>query len=133
MIHGQRDHHSLGLHCESHDPQADRAALEQLAEACDRFSPLVGLETSDEPECLLLDITGLGPLFGGEESLAGQVAQLCRQRGYRPHIAVADTVGAAWALAHFGIPAGKADTLVRRDHPADKSVRLTATCWRATK
>ncbi len=94
-------HAALGLYCEPHDPQADRAALEQLAEACDRFSPLVGLDISDEPDCLLLDITGLAPLFGGEESLADQVAHLCRQRGYRPRIAVADTVGAAWALAQL--------------------------------
>jgi protein ImuB len=94
----------LGLHCEPHDSQADRTALEQLAEACDRFSPFVGLEASDEPECLLLDITGLAPLFSGEESLADQVAEMCRQRGYRPQIAVADTVGAAWAIAHYGAP-----------------------------
>jgi protein ImuB len=86
--------------CLPHDPSADRAALEQLAEACDRFSPLVGLEAAELPECLLLDITGLGPLFGGEESLAAQVAQMCRQRGYHASIAVADTLGAAWALAH---------------------------------
>src|SRR5436309_2075291 len=41
----------------------DRAALEALAAWCDQFSPTVGLEESDSPESLLLDITGLAPLF----------------------------------------------------------------------
>jgi protein ImuB len=93
-------HSEFRISVELYDPEADRAALEQLADACDRFSPLVGLEAAEPPECLLLDITGLGPLFGGEESLAAGVAQLCSQRGYQPSIAVADTPGAAWALAH---------------------------------
>src|SRR5262245_32244603 len=49
---------------------ADRAAIEALAAWYDQFSPTVGLEESDEPESLLFDITGLAPLFQGEEALA---------------------------------------------------------------
>src|SRR5689334_2475442 len=52
-----------GLIVEPHDPQADRAALEKLAEWCERWSPLVGLEAGEMPQCLLLDLTGIGPLF----------------------------------------------------------------------
>src|SRR5947209_1876206 len=40
------------------DPPTHRAALEQLAEWCLRFSPLVGVEPATAPECLLLDIAG---------------------------------------------------------------------------
>src|SRR5689334_12882433 len=60
----------------------DRKALEALAAWCDQFSPTVGLEESDSPESLLLDITGLAPLFHGEEALAELVVQQFERRGY---------------------------------------------------
>ena len=43
--------------------------LQSLLERCRRYSPIVGLEPSDS-ESILLDITGLGHLFGGETALA---------------------------------------------------------------
>src|SRR5262245_47866112 len=86
-------------HLEEHDPAADRAALEQLAAWCEQFSPVVGLE---EPDNLLLDITGLGPLFGDEHILAEQIARAFHRRGLAIQLAIADTVGAAWAVAHYG-------------------------------
>jgi len=57
-----------------HDPAADRRALLELAAACGRFSPLVGVEDSPAPECLLLDISRVAMLFGGERALARRVA-----------------------------------------------------------
>src|SRR5690606_2451199 len=62
-------------HFEPHDAQADRALLEALAGWCQWYSPLVGLEETDQPESLLLEITGCAPLFGGESSLAGQIVR----------------------------------------------------------
>ncbi|HEV7226424.1 MAG TPA: hypothetical protein VGN42_27205, partial [Pirellulales bacterium] len=50
---------------EQDDPGADLAALQEIGQWCERFSPLVGLESSARPESLLLDIEGLAPLFGG--------------------------------------------------------------------
>jgi protein ImuB len=87
---------------QEHDAQSDREALEQLAMWCQRFSPVVGLETADEPSCLLLDVTGLDLLFGDEQTLSREVLQAFRQRGYSVRLAIADTVAAAWAVAHFG-------------------------------
>jgi len=89
------------LHLAAHDPQADRAALLELAAWCEQFSPLVGLEEAEHAECLLLDITGLGPLFGGERRLVALALERLAERGYQARAAVAETVGAAWALAHF--------------------------------
>lgn len=83
-----------------HDPQADREALRRLAWSCDRFSPVVGLEEDSSPECLLFDLTGCAPLFGGEENLARELQRQMQQFGLRVRIAAAGTVGAAWALAH---------------------------------
>ncbi|MHB1035572.1 MAG: Y-family DNA polymerase [Pirellulales bacterium] len=89
------------LATEPSDGYAHRAALERLAEWCQRFSPTVGLEEADWPESLLLDITGLAPLFGGEEALAQRVVREFGRRGLAVRVAVADTIGAAWAIAHY--------------------------------
>ena len=86
-----------------HDIQADRESLEDLAEWCDQFSPLVGLESNDFPSTLLLEVAGVASLFGGEDALARRVTLSFQQRGYTVCIAIADTVGAAWALSHFGV------------------------------
>ena len=73
-------------------------ALRELAEHCRRFSPTVGVEP---PDCLLLDITGLAHLFGGEAALVRKVAEDFAHRGLAARMAVADTFGAAWALTHY--------------------------------
>ncbi len=90
------------LHAEPHDPLADRETLLELAAWCQRFSPTVGVEDGSAPESLFLDITGLDHLFGGEAALAGKVARDFAQRGFVVRIAIADTLGAAWAAARFG-------------------------------
>jgi len=89
------------LHWELYDPLADRLALEQLAECCRQFSPTVGLEEAEHPDSLLLDTSGLAPLFGGEIPLAEQVERDFRERGWHVRLALADTLGAAWAAAHY--------------------------------
>ncbi len=58
-------------------------SLESLAAWCQRFSPLVGIERTVEPASLLLDITGLAHLFGGEAALAEQVLGDFAARGLR--------------------------------------------------
>lgn len=90
------------LHLEPHDPKADRAALEMLARRCHQFSPHVGLEDASLPETLLLDVTGIGSLFGGEQSLVAQVARGLQQLKLKVRIALADTIGTAWGISHFG-------------------------------
>jgi len=87
---------------EPHDPDADRAALQKLAAACTSFSPRVAIDTWEPPDSLLLDITGCGYNFGGEEALAAHVLTMLRQRAYSATAAVANTIGAAWAVAHYG-------------------------------
>jgi protein ImuB len=83
------------------DPPADRRVLEQLAEACEQFTPCVAIEEGDAPESLLLDISNLEHLWGSETKLAARVRNFFTRRGYHVRLAVADTVGLAWALAHF--------------------------------
>ncbi len=99
---GRGENDSPASHFELHNPAADRRDLERLAQWCCQFSPTVGLEDADAPETLLLDATNLGPLYGGEDALVRQVARACQRRGLEARLAVADTIGAAWALAHYG-------------------------------
>jgi protein ImuB len=82
-----------------HDPAADRAALYRLSAWAIRFSPLV---EPVEPDTLLIDVTGCQRLFHGEENLAQQAAEGLRRQGFHARAAIADTVGAACALAVAG-------------------------------
>jgi len=65
---------------------------------CSQFSPTVGMV---EPDSLLLDATGMGRLFDGEERWAEQLVAHFQHQGQQLRLAVADTLGAAWAIAHF--------------------------------
>ena len=98
-----------------HDPLADRATLQRLAWACNRFAPIVGIETSAGPECLLLDVTGCGPVFRGEENLACQLYQDVQRWGLKARIAIAGTVGLAWAAAHVTVDSKPITTLSSED------------------
>jgi protein ImuB len=51
------------------------------------------------PDCLFLDVTGIGVLFGGEERLAEAVVEDCAELGYEARVGVGETIGAAWAVA----------------------------------
>lgn len=93
-----------GPYCQTYNPAADREALMELAAWCERFSPLVGLEESPRPESLLLDITGVTSLGGGQQAFAVRLAEAFGRRGLTIRGAVAGTIGAAWALAHFALP-----------------------------
>jgi protein ImuB len=81
------------------DPHADARLLEAVADWCDRYTPLVGL---DAPDGLLLDITGCAHLFGGEAALCRDLVERLSWQGLQASVAVADTVGCAWAIARYG-------------------------------
>ncbi|EAQ81732.1 Y-family DNA polymerase [Blastopirellula marina] len=85
----------------------DKLALQQIALRCERFSFCIGLEDAEPPECLLLDVTGIAHFFGDEQTLAEQLGQSLAKRRLDGRIAVADTVGIAWAGAHFLAHAGQ--------------------------
>jgi len=80
------------------DEAADARLLEAIADWCDRYTPLVGL---DPPDGLLLDVTGCAHLFGGEAALCRDLTQRLAVQGYQARVAVAATVGCAWAVARF--------------------------------
>ncbi|WP_404367326.1 DUF6504 family protein [Sphingomonas sp. MMS24-J45] len=82
------------------DPEGDRAALLRLAMlGARRWCPLV---MPSGPDGLFLDISGSAHLFGGEARMARRIVGLLARHGFTAIIAIADTPGAAWALARFG-------------------------------
>lgn len=81
------------------DPDLDRRALEALGRWLTRFSPVVAV---DSPDCLLIDLTGCERLFGGIEAVASRVTMALDRLRITARVAVAPTVGAAWALT-FGV------------------------------
>jgi protein ImuB len=86
----------------SNAPAVDLLELQTLACLSQRYSPIVGIETACDTHCLVLDIAGCTHLFGGESGLGRQLVIDLAERGYFAHVAAANTIGAAWAIARFG-------------------------------
>ena len=76
----------------------DAAALRRLAEWCGRYSPWTA---PDGVDGIKIEITGSAHLWGGEASLAADLSQRLSRQGIAHRLAIADTLGAAWALARF--------------------------------
>jgi protein ImuB len=87
------------LAVEHADPDADQRLLDAIADWCDRYTPLVGLAP---PDGLAFDITGCAHLFGGERAFCRDLVTRLAAQGFATHVAAADTLGCAFAAAHFG-------------------------------
>ncbi len=94
------------------DTAADRRALEGLADWCGRYTPWTAVDEIDGRPGgmgntgggagLWLDISGCAHLFGGERELVDDLVGRLAGFGFAATAAVADTAGAAWAIARFG-------------------------------
>jgi protein ImuB len=99
--------------------QAEAAFLTTLRRWATQFSPWVAAQP---PDALMLDITGCAHLFGGEEALATRIRDDCARHGLSVRCGLADTPGAAWALARF---AGDAPGRSRSGDAIDQEARAT--------
>lgn len=88
------------------DAAADASLLDALADACQRYTPLVATDPLDG---ILLDISGCAHLFGGEAALIADLSARLTAFGLAHRIAVAGTIGAAWAAARCSSVAIVAD------------------------
>lgn len=73
--------------------------LKKLADYCICYTPSVALLGNDG---LLLDIAGCTHLWTTEQNYLQQLAKNLYAKGYFLRCAIADTIGTAWALCHFG-------------------------------
>lgn len=98
--------------------------LTNLANWSIYYSPCVAI---DLPGGLIMDATGCAHLWGGEEAYLEHIRERFTTRGYQVQIAMADTIGAAWAFSRFArgniiIGKGQQDTAIQYLPPA--SLRL---------
>ncbi|WP_406693674.1 DUF6504 family protein [Sphingomonas cannabina] len=97
------------------DPEGDRADMLRLATLlARRWSPTVWLDGDDG---LLIDMTGVAHLHGGEQNMARRLIRLLAHFSFTARIAIADTPGAAHALARYGpriclCPSGEQATML---------------------
>ena len=87
------------------DPMKDKMELTTLANWCGRYTPFVAFDESRieiGERGLWLDMTGCAHLFGGEKKLLDNIIDRLCHIGLTACGVIADTPGAAWALAHFG-------------------------------
>ena len=103
LVRGQRlaDARALypELRVEPADPVRDSKALQHLTDWCGRYSPWVCKSGDDG---ILIDMTGGAHLFGGEQALLDDLVSRLGSFGVTARAAMADTPGAAHALARYG-------------------------------
>ena len=79
------------------DPSADAAALERLAVwMLQRYAPIAA---ADPPDGIVIDSSGADHLHGGEAAMLADMLQRLASSGIAARAAIADTWGAAHALA----------------------------------
>ena len=78
--------------------EADRSALAALAAWCGRYGPARNVEGCDG---LWVDASGVPHLFGGEQAMLDDLVQRLARAGITARTGLADTPGAAFALARF--------------------------------
>ncbi|KQP51664.1 DNA polymerase Y family protein [Methylobacterium sp. Leaf108] len=85
------------------DPEADAAALARLCLWAKRYTPTVSpFRASEGGDGLFLDIAGASHLMGGETRLMADLARRLAANALPARLALADTPGAAFALARHG-------------------------------
>ncbi len=83
------------------EPRRDRLALLKLARWCGRYGPNRNVDGADG---LWIDVTGVAHLYGGEERLLEDLLARLARFGLTAQAGIADTFGAAHALARFASP-----------------------------
>lgn len=116
-----RDAHAMcgTLLTKSRNAPAEAQFLTALRRWAGKFSPWVAEEA---PNGLIVDLTGCAHLFGGEEALCRVVHDDCADLGLSVRMGIADTIGAAWALARY---AGRAPGTTRSGDAIDQEARAT--------
>ncbi|MCU0910516.1 MAG: DNA polymerase Y family protein [Rhodobacteraceae bacterium] len=103
-------------------PEAEAAFLTALRRWAGKFSPWVAEEP---PAGLAVDLTGCAHLFGGEAALLAEAEADCATLGLTVAAAIADTLGAAWALARYGGQGGRGAGAYRSGDAIDQEARAT--------
>ncbi|MGB7263040.1 MAG: DUF6504 family protein [Albidovulum sp.] len=101
------------------NPRAEAQFLTALRRWAGKFSPWVAEE---QPDGLVIDLSGASHLYGGEEGVLEAAAADCADLGMSIEAGIADTVGAAWGLARY---AGRDGVVLRSGDAVDQEARAT--------
>lgn len=101
-----------GLAVQEADVPGDIAALDRLASWLLRYAPIVA---PDPPDGIVIDTTGADHLHGGERAMLEGLLGRLAMSGIAARVAIADSWGAAHALARF---AARPLTLAPEGHGA---------------
>ena len=93
------------------NPVGDTKALAYISEWCGAYTPWTAPEASGEVlkgggAGVWLDATGCAHLFGGEAKLTCMLIARMQRLGFTARIGLAETSGAAWAVARFSCADG---------------------------
>jgi len=99
--------------------EVEAAFLHALGRWAGQFSPWIAVAP---PEGIHADITGCAHLFGGEEALLAKVEADCARLRLTVQTGIADTLGAAWALARY---AGQSGAQARSGDAIDQEAHAT--------
>lgn len=103
------------------DPAADAARLNKLADWCQRYTPTVSVDGDDG---LWLDITGAAHLHGGEVGLLEDLTRRLKALHLSHQLGLAETPGAAWAIARFSTSPSLSERSVAPRKSAQMLARL---------
>ncbi len=81
------------------DPGLTCRLLKSMALWCIRYTDIVAVDPYDG---IIMNVTGCAHLWGGEMSYIKDINTRFKKRGYQVRATMADTIGAAWAIAHYG-------------------------------
>ncbi len=106
-----------GLQVLDDQPELPAKLLKGIADWCIRYTPSVAVDLPGSG--LILDVTGCTHLWGGEKEYLTDISKRLKEFGYHVRAAMADTIGAAWAIARFG-----RDTLIVESGQQAKALLL---------
>ncbi len=109
---------------EIHEPEQDVTSLLGLCRWMERYSPWV---SPDMPDGVLLDVTGIPHLFGGEDKMLAEMKSRLAAYGFSARMGLSETIGSAWALARYDMGQGDVSALpieaLRIDAGSARSLR----------
>jgi protein ImuB len=88
-----------GIYVIDDPPGLAEKLLKSIAVWCIRYTDIVAI---DPPHGIIMDVTGCAHLWGGELNYIRDINLHLKNRGYQVRATIAGTIGAAWAIAHFG-------------------------------
>ncbi|MCE9606830.1 MAG: DNA polymerase Y family protein [Planctomycetia bacterium] len=77
---------------------------DRLRADVEEFSPIIGWVAGWPAPCLCLEVGATSAWFGGETALIERLQAWAAERRLSCTASIADTLGTAWAIVHYGLP-----------------------------